>query len=462
MASLFLKNLLKPKSIAYKLFIYFLVSGVVFLTLVLAGFLTISNNFANLAVESSMGGMIDDIEEFLEINDQGHFQTNDEEINMQWGFDALYSNLGYRLVDKKDLNILYHSNRQHYPNALIEKLPLNLPLGYSNLSDIGINAYRADIEINGSSYYLDVGRSDLLGQLANEAVIPAIIEVSTTTMAIALILFIVLNIFAIRLIVRPVQSVSRQLSSVHTDNLSFRLDTKDIPLELLPISKALNSALERVEKGVAMQKRFVADAAHELRTPLTIHRNRIELKLDDHPVRQDLLKDSDYMSRIVEQLLDLSRAQNRENSYQEQVKISDVIKECCLMLAPLAIKYEKELELACQPEHAQYSTVGDTGELTVAFKNLIENAIKHSANGIQVIVTVKDNMVCIEDSGPGITEDDKDNIFERFWRKNSSDLSGSGLGLSIAKEVFTNHQASLTVERSERLQGAKITVEFNA
>ena len=347
--------------------------------LVLLGFLMISNNFANLAVESSMGGMVDDIEEFLEINEQGQFQTNDQEINMQWGFDALYSNLGYRLVDTKDLSIVYHSNRHHYPNALIEKLPLNLPLGYSNLLDIGINTYRAEIKIQGASYYLDVGRSDLLGQLANEAVIPTILRVSTTTMSVALILFIILNIFAIRLIVRPVQSVSRQLSSVHTDNLSFRLDTKDIPLELLPISQALNSALERVEKGVAMQKRFVADAAHELRTPLTIHRNRIELKLKNDLVQQALLKDSDYMSRIVEQLLDLSRAQNREHSYHQTVKISDVIKECCLMLAPLAIKFKKELELDCNAKQAQYTTpLGDMGELTVAFKNLIENAIRHS------------------------------------------------------------------------------------
>ena len=171
--------------------------------------------------------------------------------------------------------------------------------------------------------------------------------------------------------------------SIKPDDLHKRIDVENVPSELSPIANAMNDALDRVEDSFEQQKRFIADAAHELRTPLTILLNRLELKIPSSEIKSELVNDIQFVSRIVEQLLDLSRAQNMNVTQVSPINLSHVVKNVCSHLAPMAIDRNHDLELIAENENSTITV--DEGELTVIVKNLLENAIKHTPIGLSLI-----------------------------------------------------------------------------
>ena len=220
----------------------------------------------------------------------------------------------------------------------------------------------------------------------------------------------------------------------------------------------MNDALGRVEKSFDQQNRFIADAAHELRTPLAIFLNRLELKIPDSASKKELVDDAQYISRIVEQLLDLSRAQNMENRRTSSIKLLDTAKSVCSLLAPMAIDRKQDLELSSDDETCILDI--DEGELSVIIKNLLENAVKHAPVRAKIKLSVAGKRLTVEDSGEGIPVDIQEKIFERFWRKNQSERTGSGLGLAITKELLSHYNASISVSNDSALGGAKFTIDF--
>lgn len=447
-------------SISYKLLIYFVVSGTILFGSLLVFFIAISDDFANLFLENNLVGVSNDMEDSFYLDATGKVLLDDSEIVIKWGADALYSNLGYRLVEQDSGEDIIRSVNEDVTGALIDTIPQKIPMGYTTFEGENLDVYRTEIKLGNNHYYLDVVRSDLLGKLASEAIIPAILDMTISAVVVSFILFIIVNIAAIRLIVKPVKSLSTQVAKITPEQLGARVMMENVPIELVPISRALNDALDRVEEGFNQQKRFVADAAHELRTPLTILLNRIELSsIEDDELKQLLINDSSFMSRIVEQLLDLSRAQNAAECSLQNVDLISTVKSIVSMLAPLTIVKKQEIELQVTSTSAVVQA--DKGELSVVIKNLIENAIKHTAPNTQILITVNAKSISIEDSGEGIAIEYREKIFDRFWRANQSDRSGSGLGLAITKEILSHFDASISIEDSERLGGAKFDVEFH-
>jgi two-component system sensor histidine kinase QseC len=266
------------------------------------------------------------------------------------------------------------------------------------------------------------------------------------------------SVIAIKLIVKPSSLLTQQIKHIKPEDLHKRIDVENIPSELLPIANAMNDALDRVEGSFEQQKRFIADAAHELRTPLTILLNRLELKTPSSTIKNELVNDIQFISRIVEQLLDLSRAQNMNIAQVSTFKLSYVVKNVCSHIAPIAIDKNHDLELVVENENSTVDV--DEGELTVIVKNLLENAIKHTSAGGKIKVTVSNKLITVEDSGNGIPEVFHQQIFERFWRENQSDRKGSGLGLAITKELVSHYNASIRVSNDSTFGGAKFAVEF--
>lgn len=456
---IFLSKFKSRQSIAFKLLIYFVSSGTLLFGLLLMTFLFISQQFANLAVTNSMRGISHEMANSLYINEQNQFQLDDSEIKLKWGFDALYSNLAFRLVDIKKQQAVLYSVPIGTQGYLFNDIAIDIPKHNSLREQDNTRLYRLPITLDGIDYYFDVARSDLLGQLANEAVEPAIADVAQASIFVAFILFLLLNIIAIRLIIKPADLLTKQINDIEPDDLKKRLDVTQVPDELQPIASAMNQALERVEYSFNQQKRFIADAAHELRTPLTILLNRLELKFAPSAEKQNLLQDARYISRIVEQLLDLSRAQNKQNRQHHQVNLAQVVKNTCSMLAPIAIDQNQNLELE-DNSHDNMVNI-DEGELSVVVKNLLENAIKHGGSAATIKVTINNNQLIIADSGKGIALEHQQQIFERFWRENQSDRSGSGLGLAITKEILDHYHATISVANDDILKGARFSVNFN-
>lgn len=456
---IFLNKLFNTPSIALKLIVYFVASGALFFGLALTIFLTSTDKFADLALKAVLNDMGYEISATLYKDDAGEFKFADKKIKLKWGFDALYSNLAFRLIDPRKNEIELSSMPLGTEGYIFNDIDKSIPEKFSRIDARSISLFRSKIHLDGQLYYFDVARSDLLASLANEAVTPAIMESVTIIIILSFLLFLIMSFIAIKFIVKPAKELSIQIESIRPDDLEKRLQTEGVPKELLPIVIAMNNALDRVEKSFSQQKRFIADAAHELRTPLTILLNRVELKMPSSEVKSALKNDTQYLSRIVEQLLDLSRAQRIKELPEYSTDVVSAAKDACELLAPMAIDKGQELELIVQDDECKVSI--EKGELMVILKNLLENAIRHTPEKSSIRLTIAKTTFSVEDSGLGIPETNRELVFERFWRENQSDRNGSGLGLAIIQELLNHYEATISVSNSPSLGGAKFEVKFS-
>jgi two-component system sensor histidine kinase QseC len=414
--------------------------------------------YAGKVVKNSMKEISIDMADSLYKNSNGNIALDDSQVLLKWGFDAFYSHMAYRLIDVDKQTVVLFSAPEATKGFILDGISLNIPMKFSRLEHINASLYRMEVTLDESRYYFDFARNDRVRELINEAVGPAMIRVGTTFIIIAFLLFISVSFVAIRLIVKPASLLTHQIEEIKPEDLEKRIAIIDVPRELLPIANAMNDALERVENSFEQQKRFIADAAHELRTPLTIFLNRLELKIPASSAKNELINDAQYISRIVEQLLDLSRAQNMSDQKITEIKLVDIAKSVCLHLASLAVDKEQDLEFVDNNEASEISV--DEGELTVVIKNLLENAIKHSPIGAKIKVSVEGKSLIVEDSGKGVPLVYQNQIFERFWRENQSDRTGSGLGLAITTELLSHYGASIKMSNESVLGGAKFIVSF--
>jgi two-component system OmpR family sensor kinase len=164
-------------------------------------------------------------------------------------------------------------------------------------------------------------------------------------------------------------------------------------------------------------------------------------------------------TRLVEQLLVLARqeASAAGGARPEQVALADLARRTVGDLAGMA--QNKGVDLGLQ--HADEVSVDGRGDaLTILMRNLVDNAIKYTPPGGTVDVSVLGPSLVVEDSGPGIPEEERERVFDRFYRIAGSEAAGSGLGLAIVKAIAERHGATLTLEKSERLGGLKAVVAF--
>ncbi|OHU85029.1 MULTISPECIES: sensor histidine kinase [Pseudoalteromonas] len=446
----------RQHSLAKKIYLHFLLIGSAVFTLIGVTLYLFSINFANLAVESSMYGMSEDIVQQLHFDEQQRLQYHPENVAEKWGYDALFNNLAFRVVEQNSGQVILNSISSEAGSQALAALDSALPKGYSHQA--GIDRYRLEYDVQGTAVYVDLARNDLIGEFANEAVMPVLSQVSIVTMVAAFVVFMLVGFLSIRSIVRPVREVASQLEAITPEQLSFRLSSHGLPIEIQPIVNSLNQAMDRVETGFDEQKRFVANAAHELKTPLAVLNTRVQLADMDSATSEGVLADVGYMTRVVQQLLDLSRAQRQFGNERSPLSLLMLSKEVCMMLAPLAVSLDKELSL--EPDESGELVQADKAAVHIMVKNLIENALRHSKDKASIIVRTSNNYIEVLDNGPGIDEENKDKLFERFWRKEQSVLTGSGLGLAIVKEIAHRHQAHLTVKCKNELGGATFKVLF--
>lgn len=217
-----------------------------------------------------------------------------------------------------------------------------------------------------------------------------------------------------------------------------------------------------------MRKQFVADVSHELRTPITTIKTYSEtlLDVDDESIKKEFLsviiKECDRMTRLISDLLYLSRLDSGENILRiEEINVSELVRYVCKKMRIHAKK--KHQTLLCK---VQENVVidADRDKLEQVLINLINNAIVYVQEGGRIEVGLNMNKehvkITVEDNGPGIPEEDLPRIFERFYRVDkarSRSLGGSGLGLSIADEIVKAHGGKILVESKEGV-GTKFTV----
>jgi len=270
---------------------------------------------------------------------------------------------------------------------------------------------------------------------------------------------LLLAAYSVRRSLLPLRAASAQASAIGPASIALRLPERDVPTEALPLVVAVNQALERLEQGFLMQRRFTANAAHELRTPLTIITARLDT-LEGNGQVSALREEMARMNRLVEQLLCVARLDSVVLDCSSPVDLRQLAEEVVGSMAHLALAAGRTIALT-GADHAVV-VIGNGTAITDALRNLIENALAHTPRGTEVVVEVDPTgVISVQDSGPGIPAEDRQRIFERFWRGKGVRTAGAGLGLAIVMEIARAHGASITV--SDRVpRGTQFDLRFRA
>jgi two-component system sensor histidine kinase QseC len=244
---------------------------------------------------------------------------------------------------------------------------------------------------------------------------------------------------------------------------------RDNPRELDPVLHSINGLLERLEASFEREKRFASDAAHELRTPLSalkVQLYNIERQLPRHSEEFRQLQDGvDRMGHLVEQILALDRSTLTQfNAALETVNLTDLAREAIVDGYPSIERKNQKIELTGETCRIR----GDRFALETLLANLISNASKYTPAGGEIVLdtrpTAEGVILTVEDSGPGIPEEEKQRIFERFHRlsgdRHASGESGCGLGLAIVRNIANLHGAGVDVGRSRFTSGAAFRIIF--
>ncbi len=276
------------------------------------------------------------------------------------------------------------------------------------------------------------------------------------TIPVVLVLMLV-DIVSVRRALQPVVHASDLAGTIDAARLALRLPTQGLPLEIVPLVRAVNQALDRIEFGFQTLRNFTADAAHELRTPLSVLRLRVDTSLPPK-MAAPLRKDIETMSHVVEQLLAVAELEGTVVASNETADLHKVASDVVSLLAPLALRQGKEIALS---EDATPVMVGGSpGMLFQAVRNLAENALTHTAPGTTVEIEVdRQGLIRVLDEGPGIPESEQPLIFQRFWRRDRTHMEGAGLGLAIVRRIVEAHGGRVAVaNRSPR--GAVFSIQL--
>jgi two-component system OmpR family sensor kinase len=344
------------------------------------------------------------------------------------------------------------------------RLPQHAVLGFSNVNENN-TTYRV-FSIQTPTQTLQVAqdmavRRNMAGNMALRTVGPIAVMMPILMLVVWLVVSGSL---------KPVARVRKQVAARQADDLS-PVSEAGLPDEVLPLVQELNLLFGRVKTAFDAQQHFVADAAHELRTPLAaLKLQALSLERAESDEARGvavgrLTAGIERATRLVEQLLVLARqeASDASGAAASQVSLADLARRAVADMSGAA--QSKGIDLGVQSAD-EVSVKGQADALMILMRNLADNAIKYTPVGGTVDVSVRADgdgaLLVVEDSGPGIPAEERERVFDRFYRIAGSEAGGSGLGLAIIKAITERHGAQLTLDSSERLGGLRVAIRFPA
>ncbi|MEP6965071.1 MAG: ATP-binding protein [Polaromonas sp.] len=302
---------------------------------------------------------------------------------------------------------------------------------------------------------------------SRDSILWAVLRSTLWPMALALPLLALALWWAVSRGIAPMRRLGRSLAERQPHAL-HPVVLEGAPTEMLPMIKALNELFERIGVLIESERRFTADAAHELRTPIAAIRAQAQVAMGEadearrRHALQGTLEGCDRATRLVEQLLTLSRLEASDAPAMAPVDLRALSQRVVAEVAPRAIARKQTLEFEGS---AACSLPGNEVLLAVLVRNLVDNAVRYSPPGALVKVAVRQEggrlVLSVDDSGPGLEEGDRERLGERFFRVPGSLESGSGLGWSIVRRIAAVHGLEVQVSRSSELGGLAVHVIFD-
>ncbi len=296
--------------------------------------------------------------------------------------------------------------------------------------------------------FLDLELRELLSEL-------------TAGIFVTIILIFLISYLLAGRILRPLTIINQKIKEIRENSLNRRIPLSAGKDELYVLSHSLNSMFDRLQYSFTRQKEFIGNAAHELKSPLTIlmlgHEEMLAARPPGH-IRRELEKQLHTMrrlSKLVRNLLDISRLEQDEACLREPVRLHELIEQ-------VLEEYKEILQaknISIQAEFEEILLMADPEKILRLIINLIDNAIKYNyAENGNIRVTTKrsqgQTVMTITNSGPEIPADDLPRIFEQFYRVEKSRslaFGGSGLGLTIAQKIIELHGGTVEVESHDGL-----------
>ena len=293
--------------------------------------------------------------------------------------------------------------------------------------------------------------------------------------------------FALARGIAPLNALQQRIRRRQSQDLS-PIDEHDVPEEVAPLVRSINDLLSRLDQTMGSQKHFLADAAHQMKTPLAGLRMQAELAQreidaggDPQSIKRSLkqiARSSQSAAHLVNQLLAMARAEDTEQARRLQdVHIVKLAREVVRDFVPRAM--DKRIDLGYEGpdsdsvDPAVPRLVGQPMLVRELIRNLVDNALQYTPAGGTVTVRLMPDpygqvmVLQVEDTGPGIPEDEREQVFQPFYRALGTDVDGSGLGLAIVKEIADKHAATVSISSartpvpgSDETPGALFVVRF--
>ncbi len=287
---------------------------------------------------------------------------------------------------------------------------------------------------------------------------------------------------------KPVDDITQTARMITSQNLNQRITPPKVKDEISRLIETFNGMISRLDQSFRQIKQFSSDASHELKTPLTILKGEVEVMLRKERTQQEYqqtlksnLEEINRMSQIVEDLLLLSKADTGQIKLNKgDINLTEILTEVVAQMDMLA--RSKRLHLSASDNNQDVHIFGDALRIRELFINLIENGIKYTEEGGSIHIHLQKEYppqvrnqseraekererfvkIIVSDTGIGISLEDQEKIFNRFFRVDkarSREQGGSGLGLSICKWIVEAHQGEIRVE-SKLAKGSSFIVKF--
>lgn len=343
-----------------------------------------------------------------------------------------------------------------FHDGLYRDNPVRIASMYMPLTDNGVQR-----ELLVQAAETLVKRHLVTGQIFSGVVLPQLVLVILAAISVWV---------GVRRGLAPLDKVSQAIHHRTHRDLSPISET-EVPQEIKPLLHSINGLMERFSNVLETQRRFVADAAHQLRTPIAGLKTQTEYAMRQtnfdtlRQVLPQIYASVERTNHLINQLLKLARSEvllDQPHDF-EPLNLDVLLRDVTAEWVPMAMK--KDIDLGY--ENLSNSTVTVNGNkilLREMLANILDNAIRYSPTGGKVTVRLSNErypIVSTEDSGSGIPMEERERVFERFYRLSENAGEGSGLGLSIVREIADAHNARVHISDVDEGTGARIDVAFS-